>query len=358
MNFDVITIGSATRDAIFKSDEFKTIESANFKTGKALAVALGSKIKIDELNFTTGGAATNAAATFARQELKTSAIFRIGRDVSGEAIKEEMQKENIDISFIQIDEKIATAYSVVLEENHGERTILNYRGANENLSPNEIPWNKFYAKWFYLTSLSGNLKFLENTIKNSKQNNLSASAQADSFIAWNPGSEDLKLGLNTLLPYLKNINVFLANQEEASILLNIPYDDINGIFKKFNEIIDGIAIITKGPDGSLASDGKNKYCAGIFKEKEIVDRTGAGDAFGSGFVSGLMHKNYNPTTNNKNNDTPACADADREAIKYALVLASANATSKVEYIGAKYGLLTKKQFEKSERFKNLPITII
>jgi len=342
MEFDVITIGSATRDAIFKSKEFKTIESAEFKTGKALAVALGSKIKIDEVNFTTGGAATNAATTFARQKLKTSAIFRIGNDVSAAAIKEEMLKENIDISFFQTDEKIATAYSVVLEENHGERTILNYRGANENLSPEEISWGKFSTKWFYLTSLSGNLKFLENAVKNAKQNN--------SFIAWNPSSEDLKLGLNALLPYLKHINVFLANQEEVSALFNIPYNDINVIFKKFDEIIDGIAIITKGPDGSLASDGKYIYSAGIFKEKEIADRTGAGDAFGSGFIAGLIHKNYNPSTND--------GTASTDKIKYALTLASANATSKVEHIGAKFGLLTKEQFENSERFKNLPIEII
>lgn len=335
--FDVITIGSATRDAIFKSNEFKTIKSPDFKTGKALAIALGSKIKIDEINFTTGGASTNAATTFARQGFKTSAIFRIGRDVSGSAIKEESLKENIDISFIQTDEKLATAYSIVLEENHGERTILNYRGANDALNPEEIMWDNFSTKWFYLTSLSGNMKFLENTI--SKKN------KTGSLIAWNPGGEDLKLGLNILLPYLKHINVFLLNQEEASKLLDIPYSDINSIFKKFDEIISGIAIITKGPDGSIASDGKNIYSAGTFKEKEIVDRTGAGDAFGSGFVAGLMQSKYNPKENNK------------EAIIRAFTLASANATSKVEHIGAKYGLLTKKEFDSSERFKDFPIEI-
>lgn len=339
MDFDIITIGSATRDAVFKSKEFKTIENADFKTGKALAVSLGSKIKIDEVNFTTGGAATNAAVSFARQGLKTSAIFRIGNDINGAAIKEEMLSENIDIIFIQTDEKLATAYSAVLEEIRGERTILNYRGANKNLNPDEIPWNRIKTKWFYLTSLSGNLKFLENVVKNAKQNN--------SFIAWNPGGEDLKLGLNKLSPYLKNINIFLVNQEEASTLLNIPYNDIDSIFKEFDEIIDGVAIITKGPNGSLVSDGKNIYSAGIFKEKKIVDRTGAGDAFGSGFVAGLIAKNY--MTTKDGNDT--------ETIKYAVTLASANATSKVEHIGTKKGLLTKEKFENSERFKNLPIKI-
>lgn len=338
--FDVVSIGSATRDAIFKSDEFKTIKSAEFKTGKALAVSLGSKIKIDEVNFTTGGAATNAAVTFARQEFKTAAIFRTGNDLSGKAVKEEIEKENINTEFIQIDDNLATAYSVILEEAGGERTILNYRGANDNLNSEEIPWDKIKTKWFYLTSLSGNLELLKDVINNAKQNG--------SSIAWNPGGEDLKLGLETLLPYLKNINMFLVNQEEASILLNISYANIDEIFKKFDETISGIAIITKGPDGSIASDGKNIYSAGTFKEKEIIDRTGAGDSFGSGFVAGLMQKKYNPT-GDKNNNT--------EAIKHALTLASANATSKVEHIGAKKGLLTKSQFGNEERFKNLPLEI-
>lgn len=335
MEYDIITIGSATRDAIFKSKEFKTIKSPEFKTGKAIALNLGSKIKIDDVFFTTGGAATNAAVTFSREELKTAAIFRIGDDLSGKTVIEEMQKENIDVSFAQIDKNLATAYSVILEEAHGERTILSYRGANKNLNAREIPFDSIKTKWFYLTSLSGNLKFLENTAKNARKNN--------SRIAWNPGGEDLKLGIEKLLPYLKNINVFIVNQEEAAELLNIHYQNIEAIFKKFDEIVDGIAIITKGPDGSIASDGKNIYSAGAFPEKEIVDRTGAGDAFGSGFVAGLMLKNYG---------TPST-----EKIKYALTLASANATSKVEHIGAKYGLLTKSQFESEERFKNLEIKI-
>ncbi len=337
VNFDVITIGSATRDAIFKSKDFKNIENKEFNTGRALAISLGSKIKIDEIYFTTGGAATNSAATFRRQGLKTSAIFRIGNDVSGKTIKEEMAKEKIDVSFIQTDQKTATGYSAVLEESGGERTILSFRGANNNLSNKQIPWNKFKTKWLYLSSLSGDLNILKSGI-NYKQKN-------DVLIAWNPGGEDLKIGLNNLLPYLKNIDVFIANQEEISNLLNIPFKEIGLIFKKFDEIIKGIAIITRGPQGSMLADNKTIFEAGIFKEDKIVDRTGAGDAFGSGFITGLIQKKYTPQKYNK------------ETLKYALTLASANATSKVEHIGAKYGLLTKKEFLNSDRFKNLQINM-
>ena len=287
--------------------------------------------------FTTGGAATNAATTFARQNFKTAAIFRTGNDLSGAAIKEEMEKEKIDCSFAQTDATLKTAYSVILEETGGERTILNYRGANINLNPNEIPWNNIKTKWFYLTSISGNLDFLKNAAENKRKNN--------SFIAWNPGTDDLKKGLSALLPLLNHIDVFFVNQEEAAELLNISFVNLKEIFKKFDEVINGIAVITMGPDGALASDGKNIFRAGVFQEEKIIDRTGAGDAFGSGFTAGLARKNYNAENSN------------RETVKYAFTLASANATSKVEHIGAKFGLLTKEQFENSERFKNLDIEI-
>jgi len=80
-----------------------------------------------------------------------------------------------------------------------------------------------------------------------------------------------------------------------------------------------------------------------FKNKKIVNRTGAGDAFGSGFVAGLMRKG---TLSRKASDA---------AIAYAMRLASANATSVVEHMGAQTGVLGRAEFEKNPRWKSLPI---
>jgi len=87
--------------------------------------------------------------------------------------------------------------------------------------------------------------------------------------------------------------------------------------------VPGIAVVTDGPRGAYASDGRYLYRAGVFKERKLVDRTGAGDAFGSGFIAGLMQKHD---------------------VHHALRLAAANATSVVEQIGAQGGILTKRDF--------------
>ena len=325
MKFDVIAIGTATRDAFLKSKDFAIVKDKRFKTGQALCVSLGSKIEIPEIIFTTGGGATNAAVTFARQGLKTACITKVGSDVSGETIKRELAKEKIFTGFVRTSEELPTAYSIIMIAPSGERTVLVYRGVSEKLRESEIPWPRLKAEWFYIAPLGGeNAKLFEPFVKFAVKNKIK--------IAVDPSAALIKLGLKKLKPLLRHIDVFKCNQEEASYLTGIPYQKEKEIFKKFDELIRGVAVMTKGPDGLSASDGKFIYQAGTYKEKRVADRTGAGDAFGSGFIAGLIQ------TGN---------------MEYAISLGTANATSKVEHIGAKAGLLTKPEFKK--RFKPLKI---
>ena len=125
------------------------------------------------------------------------------------------------------------------------------------------------------------------------------------------------------------------NREEAAQCTSIPYEKEIAIFKELDTIVKGIVVMTDGPRGAIVSDGRTLYRAGIFKETRRVDRTGAGDAFGAGFVAGLIQKND---------------------ITHALRLASANATSVVEYIGAQPGILTRAAFQK-KRWRYLDLDV-
>ena len=81
--FDVITIGSATRDVFLASKGFKVKRDKSSVTDVDLVLPLGSKIEVENIIFETGGGATNAAVTFTRQGLKTAAIARLGEDPGG-----------------------------------------------------------------------------------------------------------------------------------------------------------------------------------------------------------------------------------------------------------------------------------
>lgn len=328
--YDIITIGSATRDVFLKSKYFRIIKSPKFFTGKAECFTLGTKIPVEELVFTTGGSGTNTAATFVKQGFKkVAAIIRMGKDLGGRAIIDELKKMKIDIRFVQIDRDDPTAYSIILIAPTGERTILVFRGAGEDLNDNEVKWSQIRTKWIYLASLGGNLNFVKKAIGIKK-----SARGGKTKLVWAPGGADLRLGFKKLQPYLKYVDVFSCNQEEAAGLLGIPYKEEKRIFRRFDEVIEGIAVMTKGPRGVSVSDGKYLYKAGIFREKKVADRTGAGDAFGSGFVAGLIRTNK---------------------IEEAIRLGSANATSVVEYTGAKPGILTRTQFSKERRWKQFKI---
>ncbi len=341
--FDVITIGTATKDIFLTSPLFRVVndqkhlKKLGFPTGEAQCFALGGKIEIGKPVLSTGGGAANAATTFARQGLKTACLVKIGKDEAAENILSEFKKEKI-VSFAVRDKKAETAYSIVLLAPSGERTILVYRGASEDLKIKEIPFDKLKARWAYVTP--GKIPF--PVIKKI----FDRLAKNKTLIAFNPSEYFIKMGIKKLKPLLGKSKAVILNREEAAYLTGVDYQKEKDIFKKLDRAIAGIALMTDGARGGLVSDGANIYKYGVFPQKAI-DSTGAGDAFGSGFVSGLIRTGESCEKN-------TCRIGN---IKYAIRLGAANAASAIERIGAKEGILTKKEFEKSKRWKKLKIVI-
>ena len=320
MLFDVITIGAATRDAFIKSKYFKLLSSPEFISGEGLCLPAGAKIDVEDIVFATGGGATNAAVTFARQGFKTAALCRIGEDVSGREVLADLNADDINTGYVICCQKEKTAYSMLILSESGERTVLVYRGASENIEPADIS-KTVSAKWFYLSGAL-DIKVVERVLK--------IAGEASVPVAFNPANRELKLGLGKLKDILGEVNVLILNREEGAYLTKIDYRDESRIFKKLDEYVKGMVVLTDGQRGALVSDGRTLYRAGVYPEQKVMDKTGAGDAFGSGFVAGLIK------TNN---------------IECAFQLASANATSVVEKIGAKPGILSAKDFTENARWR-------
>ncbi len=335
MNFDVVAIGSTTRDAFFKTD-FKIVKYPDTPTGKAYLVPLGEKLGIKDVYFTLGGSAANASVTFARQGYRTALVTKVGVDSAGEEVKRRLRKERVDTRFLSSSSK-PTAYSVLLLQN-GERTILSYHGAIDEFSLKNIDWEKLKARWWYVSLPGESYKLLGKLLAAAKRQKVS--------VALNPSFKHLLKGRRELIRSLKDISFLVVNEGEAAELTGISFKKEAAVFNKLDALTPGIVAVTSGSKGVTVSDGRFIYKARTFQEKKLVDRTGAGDAFGSGFVAGLLRKNetckVKGVCNTKN-------------IEYALCLALANATAAVEKIGATEGLLTKRDFNVSPRFKSLKI---
>lgn len=314
--FKIITIGTAGRDAYLQSDAFRIIKDESFATGQAECFALGSKIEIPEIIFTSGGGASNSAVTFARQGLEVACVSKIGDDVSGQAILQELESEKIHTELFVKNKDMATAYSIILSAKGGERTILVYRGASEHLDIKEMALEKMVAEWIYLAPLGGeNAKLFAPIVNFAKD--------AGIKVMVDPSSAQTSMPQAELREILKKVDILKLNQEEASKIAGVDFKDEQKIFSVLDEMVDGIVVMTKGADGVCASDGKTLYSAGI-PDSPIIDRTGAGDAFGSGFLSGYIETNGD--------------------IAHAIQLGTANATGCVQYFGGKQGLLKKGQW--------------
>ncbi len=307
--FDVITIGSATRDVFLVSDKFIALKSRKFPTGAGECVALGSKIDVDKLVLTTGGGATNAAATFASLGFQTATMTRIGDDSTGKDVIDDLSAFGVSTHFVRMVRGGQTGYSVLLTMTDGERTILTFRGVSSQFEQKDIHWGGCeQTKWIYLTSLGGNLALSKKVIENAHRCNVK--------VAWNPGKGELQGGMKSCATLLPLVDILLMNLEEAKLFTGKK--QVSPIFKALHS--DGkIRLITDGTNGSSVWQDKWMAHAGTTGAKAI-SRTGAGDAFGSGFVAGFIKI---------------------EDIKQALAIGTLNAESVVQQFGPKRGILKK-----------------
>jgi ribokinase len=313
---DIITFGSAAQDIHVKSKAFKILDDkADFETGEGICLPFGSKIDVENIVFTSGGGGTNTAVGFAKQGFKTAYCGAIGTDTAGLQIVRELKHLHVDTRFLVKKKEKQTNHSIIFSGGVNDRTILVYRGASDLLSDENIPWKKLRAKWFYLAPLAGaTVDAFGKLVDFAKQNKTK--------VAINPSIKQLSLPEKQLKLILSKVDVLFLNQEEASFMTKIPFENETEIFKKIDEICPGIAVMTKGAEGVTVSDGEYLYSALPSEDRKIVDTTGAGDSFASGFLSGYIRFNGD--------------------IVKSIQLGLANSEANIAEIGAKTGLLTKK----------------
>jgi len=322
--YDVISFGTATLDVFLRSPG---MEIGGMNGEKDICVRYGAKLEVNEIYFDYGGGGTNSAVTFARQGLKVASVVQVGDDDNGKKILADLRKEGVDTSLVDVQSGY-TDYSTVLWAPDGGRTILVYRG-NTRLEVENVAWDKLSAKWFYISSLEGNLDIVEKLKVQKLVSSLPS--EANFQIAWNPGARELKQR-ERLLELLPGITVLNLNREEMGELLGegekrvvgrevgVRMGGINELLKKAQELPCEYVVITDDRRGAYlwSKATATWWHSGIFEDSPRYETTGAGDAFGSALVTGLIRG---------------------ESLENCLYLATANASSVVSQVGAKKGIL-------------------
>lgn len=303
----ILSIGKATQDVFLKSDEFDPhTEGEKVYTH----LPLGIKMEVEDVTFSTGGNATNVAVTLARQGLDAGYMWALGNDPASHTILEVLDAEGVDTSHVTQDDRFQSGYSLILIATNGERTILNHRGKSVDKSGKGLKLDSIKEyDWIYPTSLGFAALDLLRVI-------VDEADKHDVKIMLNPAGPELSepAKLKTLL---ESVDVLICNKEEMAMI--VAGETCEELALHALHYVP-VAIVSDGPNGVVATDGKTMVRAGMYEDVPVIDRTGAGDAFASGFLSQW---------------------AQGKSLKESVIFASANSTSVVTKVGAKEGILHK-----------------
>jgi sugar/nucleoside kinase (ribokinase family) len=302
----LLAIGAAVQDVFLShSDEFKPVVENPHES--FMKLELGAKADVNNITFSTGGGATNAAVTFARQGLHSQFMGTVGHDPAGQAVLDDLDREGVDTTHISYSNRYNTGYSVLLLAPSGERTILTYRGASTHYDAKHFDLSDSKAEWLYVSSMAGSMEALDKIFTQARELGIK--------IMFNPGKGELSQP-KKLKSLLEDVEVLSVNREEMQTI--VEGSDLEELVRHAMHYVP-VAIVSDGPNGVVATDGKTVVRAGMYEDVPVIDRTGAGDAFGSGFLSQWTQG---------------------KSLKESIVFASANSTSVVTKIGAKTGILS------------------
>jgi ribokinase len=273
MKLDLISIGDATLDTFIKLEE-ASVHCDLKKEACVLCLSYADKIAIPRPEESTGGNAANNAVGSARLGLKSAVYSVLGDDKTGHHIKELIKQEGVATDYLTIQPGSETNRSFILNF-QGERTILVYHAARTYKLPKLDD-----ATWIYLTSMGqGHLGVHDDL--------LAWLTGRATKLAFNPGTHQLKDGLEKLKPVLERTDLVFVNKEEAQRLVG-DIKDMKELLRAMRQVGPKVVIITDGTAGSYAYDGQEFWHCGI-TGSPVVERTGAGDAFATGVLAAIFH---------------------------------------------------------------------
>lgn len=231
-----------------------------------------------------GGAAANTACWMGAIGTDVTFAGQLGIDTAGEILIEEFKRNNVKLSVLRTPER-STGTVVVIIEPDGERTMFPDPGANSGLTFSALPIVADFDALF----ISGYA--LYNPASYSAISSLVDSANQSKtpifFDLASVGTMD-RFGRRRILDFLPNVQCIIMNEDEARYLAQAEPRDSSAFYLSLVEL----AVVKLGADGALAlkRGPNNAIEESRIKGKtvDVVDTTGAGDAFAAAFIASLL----------------------------------------------------------------------
>ncbi len=242
----------------------------------------GRLVLVDEMGLYTGGCAVNAATALAKLGLPVEVIGKVGADPFGDFVVDAMRERGIGTRGVKRDQEVGTSATMVMVDPDGERRFVHYIGANARLTKEDVDL-QLVSKASIL-HIGGSLVL--PGIDGVPTAELLGEAQAAGVITfldtvWDDTGRWLKL----LEPSLPFIDYFIPSLPEAQAITGLkdPYDVAQSLIDHGARVV----ALKMGADGCLVMSAESETLRLPAFDVEVVDATGAGDAYAAGFIAGI-----------------------------------------------------------------------
>ena len=289
MSKKILGIGNAIVDVFVKVDDDFLLKNDLTKGSMKLIKkeefeSLKSTIKIEKIE--AGCSVANTMAGISYLGGNPSFIGKINSDEFGKIYKKSLEKINVNFLYSENEENLSTGASIIFITPDSERTMCTYLGISSQLSKEDI--NEDHIKDYEIIFLEGYLwdkgtseEMFKHVINLAKKHNIRiAMSLSDIFCVTRHREDFFKL--------LKNdLSILIGNENEINELIQK-----NNLLDSMNELknINKLIIITRSENGSIAILNNEITNCESTKVEKVLDLTGAGDLFASGFFKEYLDK--------------------------------------------------------------------
>src|SRR3989338_2654048 len=315
MGFDFLSIGDTVVDDFIRLKEATATCDIHGEHCQ-LCVLYGNKIPFEFSELVPGvGNSANAAAACARLGLKTGLNVHVGDDENGKKCIAAFEAHGIDTSLVVVEPGKHTNYHYVLWYETDRTILIKHEDFDYAMPALPEP-----PAWIYLSSLAPKTENYHHDIV------AYISGHPEVKLAFQPGTFQIKLGVETLKDLYACTEICFCNKEEANMILKTEDLDFQKLLDAMRTLGPKKVVITDGRNGAYAMDESgNAWHVPMYPDpKPPVERTGAGDATASTTVAYLIRG---------------------LSLEEALMRGLINSAMVVQEIGAQKGLQTEAQIE-------------
>lgn len=289
MRFDLLGIGNAIVDVVAAVPD-STVAGFDLVKG---SMTLIDQPTIERLyadlppaREASGGSVANSMAALASLGGQAAYIGRVRDDALGKVFAHDIRAAGVDFTSAPSDAGPATARCLVMVTDDAQRTMATYLGACVELTPDDIDETRVadaaitYLEGYLWDRDGSKAACLQAAEWAHKHGNKVALTLSDSFCVDRWRGEFRELIDN-------HIDILIANEQEIASLFDVVH--FNDALHATRGMVE-IAALTRGPEGCVVLDNGDEHTVIQDHVPNVVDTTGAGDAFAGGFLYGVAHK--------------------------------------------------------------------